>query len=250
MFDLDAQRRGWRDALLGEDALGPIEVDELEDQLLSELETLTPLGLSEEEAFWVAAKRVGDHSALATEFGKVNRKAVWNKRIQWMLAGYLVAIVLSTFVSAVSNGAALLVASLSRSASLTASVYMGANILLVILILFLVTVSTRQEFSQNRVQRLLERARQNIVLSAVVVTIAVLFLRFLGVLSYNNLASALTYELTRGVEASNYGPFLVYTDYFRLLVWVLLPPAVIVAIWRLQRARNKVGPSSSPQKSL
>ena len=238
MFNFDAQRRAWRDTLLREDALGPSEVDELEDHLLSEIEVLETAGLSKEEAFWVAAKRVGDHSALATEFGKVNRKAVWSKRIQWMLAGYLVVMVLSTFVSAVSNGAALLVASLSRSASLTASVYMGANILLVILILFLVTVFTRQEFSQNRVQRLLERARQNIVLSAVVVTIAVLFLRFLGVISYNNLASALIYELARGVEASNYGPFLVYTDYFRLLVWVLPPPAIVVAIWRLQTVRE------------
>ena len=95
MFDLDVQRRAWRDALLGENALGPDEVDELEDQLLSELETLTPLGLSEEEAFWVAAKRVGDHSALATEFGKVNCKAVWSKRAQWMLAGYLAVTLLA-----------------------------------------------------------------------------------------------------------------------------------------------------------
>ena len=237
-FDLDAQRRKWRGALLCEDTLGPDEVDELEDQLLSELETLTPLGLSEEEAFWVAAKRVGDRSALATEFGKVNRRAVWSKRIQWMLAGYLVVIILSAFASALSNGAALLAASLSRSASLTASVYIGVNVILVVLTLFLVTVATQQEFGQNRVQRLLERARRNVVLSAVVVTIAVLFLQSLSVLGYNNLNSALTYELARGVEASNYVFFLVYTDYFRLLVSVLLPPAIVVAVWRLQAARE------------
>ena len=239
MFDLDAQRRAWRDALLGENALGPDEVDELEDQLLSELETLTPLGLSEEEAFWVAAKRVGDHSALATEFGKVNCKAVWSKRAQWMLAGYLAVTLLAALIEASSNGAAILVASFSNDASVTAVTHIGTSVLLFVLILFLVVTYVRREpVSRDWIRRSLERARRNVALSAVAATVVVLLLWFLGVVSQNVLTHRLIYTLSMGVEMSNYGSFSIYTAYFRLLVSALLPPAVIVAILRLQAARR------------
>ena len=239
MFDLDAQRRGWRDALLREDALGPTEVDELEDHLLSEIEVLETAGLSEEEAFWVAAKQVGDKDALALEFGKVNRKAVWSKRAQWMLAGYLAVTFLAAFIKASSNGVAILVASFNDDASVTAVTYIGTSALLFVLILFLVVTYVRREpVSHDWIQRSLERARRNVALSAVAAAVAVLLLWFLGVVSQSVLTHRLTHTLSMGVEMSNYGSFSTYTAYFRLLVSVLLPPAVIVAILRLQATRR------------
>ncbi len=252
MFDLDAQRRGWRDALLREDALGPDEVDELEDHLLSELETLKAVGLSEEEAFWVAAKRVGDGDVLALEFGKVNRRAVWSKRAQWMLAGYLTAVLLTALFSALSNGAALLVASLSHSASFTALVYISANVLLVVFTLFLAVTSVKQELGGwKRLRGPFERAQQNIFLSAVAVTLTMLFLRLLGVAGYRLLDRALTYEVVRGwgYERSEYVHFLAYTDGFRMFGLVLLPAAVVMAMWQLRRAREKVR-TSEPNSTI
>ena len=47
-------------------------------------------GLSAEEAFLVAANRIGKGSALESEFGKVNGQAIWLDRLFWMLIGYQV----------------------------------------------------------------------------------------------------------------------------------------------------------------
>ncbi len=44
-------------------------------------------GLSTEEAFIVASRRIGTDNKLEKEFGKVNGGAVWVDRILWMLIG-------------------------------------------------------------------------------------------------------------------------------------------------------------------
>ncbi len=71
------------------ETFGAGDLDELEDHLRDEITNLAAVGLSEDEAFDVARRRLGSADALDTEFRKVNDEAVWGRRIQWMLAGYL-----------------------------------------------------------------------------------------------------------------------------------------------------------------
>jgi len=60
---------------------------ELESHLAESVAVLQARGLSAEEAFWVATRRVGPDPQLAVEFAKVNGGAVWLDRVLWMLVG-------------------------------------------------------------------------------------------------------------------------------------------------------------------
>lgn len=95
MFDLETAIRSWRHTFLEREGTRAEQADELEDHLRQEHERLripkrgdTAL-LSEEEAFLIAARRLGSTEALAHEFGRSNPGAVWRRRWIWMLTGYL-----------------------------------------------------------------------------------------------------------------------------------------------------------------
>ena len=75
---------------------------ELEDHVYSEIEHLCRVGLSEQEAFWVALHRIGDPDQLIREYGKVRVIPMWKHRLFWMALGILAFSVftyLSTFLT-------------------------------------------------------------------------------------------------------------------------------------------------------
>jgi hypothetical protein len=89
MFELDREIETWRKSLMDREAFRPVDLDELESHLRETVAALTPGGLSEEEAFGLGLLRIGQAGALEAEFVKANGGAVWARRLQWMLAGYL-----------------------------------------------------------------------------------------------------------------------------------------------------------------
>jgi hypothetical protein len=89
MFDLNEQIEEWRTSLLEKQTLGKSDIDELETHLREEIEQLTVAKLSEEESFCVAAHRLGDTSALAGEFEKVNTSTIYRTRFFWCGVGIL-----------------------------------------------------------------------------------------------------------------------------------------------------------------
>ena len=106
MFQLENAITNWRNSLLSSQNLTDSNVDELEGHLYDEIDNLVLTGLTEEEAFMVAAHRIGDHREIGQEFAKVNAKEIWRKRVFWMLSGVFVFMVigsLSSFLSAVSG---------------------------------------------------------------------------------------------------------------------------------------------------
>lgn len=86
-FDLNGAIRQWRENLSQSPAFRGENLDELESHLRDSVAMFETRGLSAEEAFLVAARRMGACSALEAEFGKVNRSAIWLDRILWMLIG-------------------------------------------------------------------------------------------------------------------------------------------------------------------
>lgn len=60
---------------------------ELETHLRDAIAPLRGSGLSDEEAFIIAAKRLGKNSQLEAEFAKQNRRSVWLDRALWILLG-------------------------------------------------------------------------------------------------------------------------------------------------------------------
>ena len=89
-FDLNGAVQLWRENLSQSPAFRSENLNELESHLRDSIATLQTHGLSAEEAFMVAAKRIGQGGSLESEFGKLNGTAVWLDRLFWILIGYQV----------------------------------------------------------------------------------------------------------------------------------------------------------------
>jgi len=94
-FDLNLAIRRWREDLARSAAIRCENLNELESHLRDSIDQLrtpqfsverlrTPQ-LSDEEAFLIATRRVGNTQRLEEEFGKVNAAAVWFDRCLWVL---------------------------------------------------------------------------------------------------------------------------------------------------------------------
>jgi hypothetical protein len=99
-FDLNREIRRWREGLAEAPGLRDEDFDEMECHLQDSVRELQTRGLSEEEAFAIAMRRVGSAASLTAEFGKLNSSAIWIDRMLWMLIGWVsVSIVQSMMVS-------------------------------------------------------------------------------------------------------------------------------------------------------
>ena len=86
-FDLNNAIRCWRDGLSQSPQFREEDLTELEGHLRDAVGELQARGLTDDEAFLVAARRLGNPAALEPEFAKVNRSQVWLYRLLWMLVG-------------------------------------------------------------------------------------------------------------------------------------------------------------------
>jgi len=107
-FDLNRAVQQWRENLGQSPAFRGENLNELESHLCDSIATLQTCGLSAEEAFMVAATRIGKGNALEPEFGKVNGQAIWIDRLFWMLIGYQVWGFVSGAIGLVTGNALLL----------------------------------------------------------------------------------------------------------------------------------------------
>jgi hypothetical protein len=82
--ELDTQFAQWRQYVQRRPHLQPSDVDELEDHLRACVEELTAVGLSPDEAFLVAVKRMGGLDELSREFAREHSERLWK---QLVLAG-------------------------------------------------------------------------------------------------------------------------------------------------------------------
>ncbi len=102
-FDLNTAIGRWRDSLVQSPQLRPEDLDELEAHLRDSMAALRAAGLSEEEGFLIATRRLGAASALAPEFAKVNGREVWITRVLWMLTGLLLWGPVTAFTGAAAD---------------------------------------------------------------------------------------------------------------------------------------------------
>ena len=71
----------WRHYVRRRQAVHAVDVDELEDHLRSQIESLADAGLAEDEAFLVAVKRLGDLDALSREFAREYSERLWKQLV-------------------------------------------------------------------------------------------------------------------------------------------------------------------------
>ena len=67
MNDLETQIAEWRTYVAKSPAINGHDVDELEDHLRNQIADLTAAGLTPDEGFLIAVKRMGDLDALSRE---------------------------------------------------------------------------------------------------------------------------------------------------------------------------------------
>ncbi len=87
MFDLNGAIGDWRRRLEAQPDIQPADLAELEDHLRESVEDLRSSGLSEEEAFLVAARRLGDPEALGGEFATADPGLRRRLRLRWIMVG-------------------------------------------------------------------------------------------------------------------------------------------------------------------
>ncbi|WP_084079280.1 permease prefix domain 1-containing protein [Demequina sp. NBRC 110057] len=78
---LETQIDLWRVHLERRAGVAADDVDELEDHLRGHIETLSAAGLTDDEAFLVAVKRLGSQQEIAREFARENSKRLWKQLV-------------------------------------------------------------------------------------------------------------------------------------------------------------------------
>src|SRR4051812_23637656 len=89
-FDLNAAIAEWQEELAGQPDLTPVVRRELETHLRDTVTGLQGRGLSNEESFWLARRRVGRPQELSEEFAKADPAQVWRERVFWMAVALIV----------------------------------------------------------------------------------------------------------------------------------------------------------------
>ena len=78
---LEEQIGRWRNYLRRRQAIHGVDVEELEDHLRDQVAALVDGGLSGDEAFLVAVKRVGDLDELSREFAREYSERLWKQLV-------------------------------------------------------------------------------------------------------------------------------------------------------------------------
>jgi hypothetical protein len=71
----------WRTYLRRRQAIHSVDADELEDHLRSQASALVKAGLTEDEAFLIAVKRLGELDALSREFAQEHSERLWKRLV-------------------------------------------------------------------------------------------------------------------------------------------------------------------------
>jgi hypothetical protein len=79
--ELEAQFEQWRQYVLRRRELQPLDADELEDHLRGSVDELVAAGLSPDEGFLVAVKRMGSLDELSREFAREHSERLWKQLV-------------------------------------------------------------------------------------------------------------------------------------------------------------------------
>lgn len=79
--ELEGRIAQWRGHLLARGAIEPADADELEDHLRNHVAALSDAGLTPEEAFLVAVKRIGQQEEVTREFAREHSDRLWKQLV-------------------------------------------------------------------------------------------------------------------------------------------------------------------------
>lgn len=106
-FDLNRSLQEWRRRFDASATIRTENLDEMEAHLRESMAALVRAGLSEEEAFLVASRRLGPSDALEAEYAKIHPGDVRRTRAAWMLAGVFLFVLMNDLATLASGAAVL-----------------------------------------------------------------------------------------------------------------------------------------------
>lgn len=230
MFNLNEEVIKWRNALAQSEAFGGADIDELESHLREEIERLAAAGLSEQEAFLVAGRRLGDTRSLESEFAKVNGGLMLRSRLFWMAAGVL-AYLLARCLAGASGNAGALIAGLGGLGPYGAGVLgVAAGLLgfgVALLLIYSVCKRNSKVLSFNRLTS--DFRGKVVLLTSLLVSVAVLG-------AAQVLFSVL---IARMMSPDEVGRMALISAYLRWALPILLPVALMALMIKLRASDGR-----------
>ena len=225
MFDLNEQIARWRAGLAESEAYSTADIDELEAHLREEVGQLTAAGLSEQEAFLVAGRRLGDAAALENEFAKVNGRYILRKRLFWMTAGAFAYLLAACLAGACGNAGAFIGARVGLGAYAAAVAGLVGGTLGYGVILLLASLACRPNSNLSRFGGLTLGLRGQIVLFGSLVLVV-------AALGAATVLFSVLMTRTMGVEYI--GRLAHISAYVHLLLPIVLPATLLAVLIKLR----------------
>ena len=233
MFDLSLAITDWRGEVAARGCCRKDDIDELETHLREEHECLKGAGLSDEEASWIAARRLGSPDAVCAEYAKSNPEVVWLSRLTWMATGTIIYWALTALASvgslAVSCG---LTARYTQSGYCIGTVHVCAWLVLVLAeLLLLYQIAARGKWGISAfVARTLATRRGRSIFVAVATLAAA------GVVLGGRLVDVLCY---RAYGVQSFGQMKMVVGCFGLARSVAIPILLALLLAYAHSARSR-----------
>lgn len=228
MFDLNSAISQWRRAMGDEPGIQNGDLDELEDHLREEIEVLKTSGLNEEEAFLIAARRLGKPEDLSGEFAIADPRRRRSFRLSWMMTGALALVFLWLAVETLTNVGTVVLTRLPGGLGLTHGPmgigWMAAAIKLGLLMLG-VWLIWRLLATDRSSQRLRSLSGVKVIAASVLVAFLVLATR-MGSQAF----------LVRGLPRDTFVDVAVTGAYIKMFLLLALPVILLVGLWRLVKS--------------
>ena len=102
-FNIQEQIDHWVSKIKSEPSFTESDSEELKSHLLDSIDQLKDTGLNDEEAFWVASRRIGTTVDWEEDYSQVNNPVIQMRRSVLILAGVLVYFCLYYFIESTSK---------------------------------------------------------------------------------------------------------------------------------------------------
>lgn len=102
-FNIQEQIDHWVSKIKSEPSFTESDSEELKSHLLDSIDQLKDTGLNDEEAFWVASRRIGTSVDWEEDYSQINNQVIQMRRSVLILAGVLVYFCLYYFIESTSR---------------------------------------------------------------------------------------------------------------------------------------------------
>ncbi len=172
-FNLQDRIDSWVHDIRIDPSITESDVEELHSHLLDLIDNLKKVGLDDEEAFWVASKRLQISEDVTNEYRKSNNALIQMRRSLIILGGVLVFFLLYYFIKATSKLLFIAIFSLSDS-NASIAINWFERILVswhFVFLLFLASIF----FLENKIVKLIEKIKLKPKYTIILLLISIIF---------------------------------------------------------------------------